>query len=66
MTVGKAMEKIQEMEEHSLRMKKKAFEGVTSHSMSDEIIITYGDLVDMLADREELIAIYKRMKVDYR
>ena len=54
------------MEEHSLRMKKKAFEDVTSHSMSDEIIITYGDLVDMLADREELIAIYKRMEVDYR
>lgn len=66
MTVGKAMEKIQEMEEHSLRMKKKAFENATSHSMSDEIIITYGDLVDMLADREELIAIYKRMEVDYR
>ena len=35
MTVGKAMEKIQEMEEHSLRMKKKSFEGVTSHSMGD-------------------------------
>ena len=66
MTVGKAMEKIQEMEEHSLRMKKKAFEDVKSHSMNDEIIITYGDLVDMLADREELIAIYKRMEVDYR
>lgn len=65
MTVGRAMEKIQEMEEHSLRMKKNAFEGVTSRMMSDEITITYGDLVDMLADMEELIAIYKNMKVDY-
>lgn len=62
MTVNDAINKINEMEQNTKNIRQKMPNPVGGN---DEITLTYHELISLLADRQELIDIYKRMSVNY-
>lgn len=63
MTVNDTINKIEKMEQQTKDIRKKTPNPVGG---DDEITLTYRELISLLADRQELIDMYKRMTVNYK